>query len=124
MKTMTKLEFEDRILALARARAIFMPHLTDNISIAFALYQKVLAEREREIFINSSRDYNKPKLFDKYERPQCPNCGKDLFLRVIGVKQGPRNKYGYRTCWECLDCAYEKYSTKTIKNWMEELRRK
>lgn len=128
MKRLTRLEFYERIEALARAREIFMPHFTENISLAFEIYQKVLATREREVFLNSMNDYNQPKLFDHYERPKCPICGAMLYLRSIckkGIIQNG-NRFGWKTSWFCIaeNCIYEEHSKKSVKDWMKKLRRK
>ena len=109
------------------ARRIFIPHITKNISIAFGLYQEVLAEQERDIFLSamSNGDKLRTKL-DDFVRPTCPDCGNDLYLRIINTPKGKANIHGYRTQWMCIqdDCIYEKYSEKTLSEWMRELNKK
>lgn len=120
-------EFTDRVEAIARARKIFIPHITKNISIAFELYQEVLAEQNRVRFLTTVTGGKVPKTWlDQYERPKCPECGNDLYLQVINVPEGPSNVYGYKTCWVCIRgiCLYEEFSTKTVNDWVSELKKK
>lgn len=127
MKKISFEEFHDRVNAIVRARKIFIPHLTKNIGIAFEIYQEVLAEKEREIFLTTMSGGRAPMTFlDAYERPKCPKCGEDLYLRLIKEPKGKRNQRGWNTCWECIgpNCFYEKYSRRTLKRWMKKLRRK
>lgn len=125
MKKLTQEEFQERTQVVARARKIFIESgLTKNITDAFILYQEVLAEREREIFIKSTTGGRLPAALDAYERPKCPECGADMGLRIIKQPQGRENVKGYKTCWECFKCGHEDYSHKTVEDWMKELKRK
>lgn len=121
MKKLTYEEFIDRVQAVARAKRIFSP-ITRNFTKAFEIYQEVLAETERDIFISKIRaeDYN---VLSKYKRPKCPDCGKDLALRIIKIPQGPRNVNGYQTCWTCKDdrCCYEDFSKMDVVGWLNTL---
>lgn len=119
MKKLSKEEFEDRTQAVLRAQEIFMPHITNNISIAFEIYQKVLAEEERKLSLSKERKkhYN---IMSHYKRPDCPKCGKELGLRIINIPQGKKNVHGYNTAWEC-ECSYEEYSTNTLDDWLKVL---
>lgn len=136
MKKLNSKEFQDRIEAAARARKIFIPHLTKSISVAFEFYQEVLAERERLHRLNSRMAKRMPTVFDSYERPKCPECGAELKLRTI-MRRGkcPRtgeriqresNRFGWNTCWACLegDCTYEQYSRREWKDWLITLPKK
>lgn len=125
MKNITSEEFEERIGAVSRARRIFIDSgITKNITDAFILYQGILAEQEREIFIRSATDGRLPSALDGYERPRCPECRSDMGLRVVREPEGKGNLYGYKTCWECFNCTHEEYSHKTIDDWMKELKKK
>jgi uncharacterized protein with PIN domain len=42
--------------------------------------------------------------------PRCPECSNVLMLRPVRQPQGPANVYGWRSCFECPECAYERYS--------------
>lgn len=122
MKNLTEKEFYDRTLTVARAQKIFIDSgITKNITDAFKLYQEILAEQEREIFITSMNGGKLPSALDKYIRPKCSQCGKDMGLRIVNEPKGYRNINGYKTCWECYNCAHEEYSYKTIDEWMKEL---
>jgi len=116
-------EFKDRIEALERARKIFIGSgITNNITTAFKIYQEVLAEKERREVLSTKEDGNRSRSpFDIYERPKCSQCGMEMGLRVINIPQGVKNVNGYKTCWECYNCAHEEYSYKTIEGWMKEL---
>jgi hypothetical protein len=127
MKRIDDKEFHDRLAAVARARKIFTPHITKNISIAFDLYQEILAEQERKRFLTSiSGGRVPPSWIDRYERPRCPECQESLYLRIVREPKGKGNQKGWRTCWECVapNCFFEEYSKKTVEEWMKELRRK
>lgn len=127
MKKLTYDEFHDRVRALSRARKIFIPMLTKNISIAFELYQEVLAETERDLFLTAATGGRAPMTWlDQFERPVCPECGEPLYLRIIKEPKGPKNQKGWVTCWGCLgpSCFYEGYSKKNVAEWVRELRKK
>lgn len=48
----------------------------------------------------------------------CPICGVGLILRAVYTTAGSGNKYGWRSCWECSNCNYEKYSVRSVKEWL------
>ena len=122
MRKLTLREFHDRTQAIARARRIFIPHFTKSITLAFEIYQEMLAETERKLRLDEERaqDYG---LLSEKQRPLCPECGSELFLRLIGVPQGPGNINGYRSAWVCSegDCTYEEFSMNTLTDWLEQL---
>uniref|UniRef100_A0A6M3KIL3 Uncharacterized protein n=1 Tax=viral metagenome TaxID=1070528 RepID=A0A6M3KIL3_9ZZZZ len=127
MNKLSKEEFIDRITSIAEARKIFIPHITKNITIAFQLYQEILADKERSLFLKSINSGNRMQtILDKYERPKCPKCKEYLRLRLISIPRGIKNKFGYKSCWMCdnTDCYYEDYSTKGWKEWLEILEKK
>lgn len=127
MKRLTEREFQDRVQAVAKAGKIFIPHLTKNISVAFELYQEVLAEQERVRFLTTiSGGKIQRTWLDQYERPACPQCKEPLYLRIIREPMGPGNQKGWKTCWECLgpNCFYEEYSKKGVSKWVTELKKK
>jgi len=118
MEKMKYKEFQNRMSEVAKARKIFIPHITKNISIAFELYQKVLAEEKMEVFISTLEGGNKPMTpFDDYERPTCDECGKELGLKINAKDEAGIN---HPTAWVC-ECGIEYYSDKTVREWMEEL---
>lgn len=126
MKRISYSEFQDRAEAIVRARKIFIPHLTKSITVAFELYQEILAEQERDRFLTTVTGGRALMTWlDQYERPSCPLCKEPLYLRIIRDPKGLGNQKGWKTCWECLNpnCAYEEYSEKTVGEWVRQLRR-
>ena len=120
-------EFRDRTEALLKARKIFMPHFTKNITIAFELYQEILAGQERKRFLTTVTGGRVSMTWlDQYERPKCPECQEPLYLKIIAVATGPGNLKGWKTCWECIgpSCIYEEYSKKSVEEWMKKLKKK
>jgi hypothetical protein len=86
MKRLTEEEFRDHIereVAIQRAREIFIKSdITKNITVAFEMYQAILAEQEREINIVHPND--KPvSIFDTLPRPKCDLCGSDMLIRFL-----------------------------------------
>lgn len=120
MKVMIEEEFEDRVSAVVRARKIFIDSgLTNNISKAFLLYQEVVAERDRQLFLSGNFYGNKLGGADRFERPICPDCKSIMLFREVS-----ENKEGIKTqlvCanWDC-DTVYD--SELTMKEWQEKLR--
>jgi hypothetical protein len=117
MKTLTEEEFKDRLSAIQRSRRIFVETgLTNNITTAFEVYQSILAERDREIFMNTIVNGNRnPALMDKFERPKCPECNFDLMFRVV-----PPNDEGVVTQLVCNNpsCDVVLNSDKSLNEWM------
>lgn len=125
MQKLTKKEFIDRTNAVLRARKIFIGSgITNNITEAFAIYQEVLAEQERMKELTTELDSSRLKISDIL--PICPECGLKLRPRRIRIEQGPKNVYGYRSCWMCLgeECVYERFSTETIEEQLLKLEKK
>lgn len=112
--------FRDRAQAILRSRKIFIDSdVTKNISIAFELYQKVCADREREIFLSTQVYGNRPRsLMDRYERPKC-DCGADMMFRMV-----PPNDEGVKCQLVCQNekCDIVLNSDNTIDWWMSNLR--
>lgn len=122
IKRMTYNEFMERTIAVMKARKIFMPHLTNNISIAFEMYQKILSEEDMDVFVSTGEAGNRMMTpLDDYERLKCPECGIDMRL-LIGFKG--LDGIIYPTTWHCEKCLADYYSDKSIKEWMDELQRK
>ena len=122
MKEITEEEFQDRTQAILRARQIFIDsEVTNNISVAFEIYQKVLADREREIFISTQVYGNKPRSpLDRYERPIC-ECGSEMAFRIV-----PQNDEGIKVQLVCTNekCDIVLYSDNDIQWWQSNLRKK
>jgi len=119
MKKLTFNEFQARVEAVAKASKIFIPHITDNISIAFELYQKVLAEEEMPLTISTEETSHQAMTpMDDFERPKCPECNMDMRLKLFA--KDPDGKE-WPTAWVCGNCLAEFYSEKTELQWRQEL---
>lgn len=122
MRKLTYEEFEDRTQAVLRAHRIFIDSsVTNNISIAFDIYQQVLAEQDREVFLSTMIQGQTPITpLDAYARPTCPDCGADMRCRPLS-----ENDEGWLTQWVCSndDCDLVLNSEKSVDEWMAELRR-
>lgn len=106
-------EFEARIIAVAKARRIFTPHITKNISIAFEMYKTIVAE-DRLATVTTT--INKP--FAGLPLPTCEECGQPMKIKAV-----PREIDGkiYPTTWVC-ECGVEEYSEFTAQEWLIRLR--
>lgn len=119
MKKVSFEQFNHRIQEVAKARAIFIPNITKNISVAFQLYLDVLAEEQLGAFVTSAAYGSKPMSpLDDYERPKCQECGEDLLLKIGSKDESDK---AWETSWYCEKCFSEYYSTKTVQEWMNEL---
>ena len=115
MKRLTYDEFQSRVSDAIKAREIFIRSgITNNISVAFELYQALLAEEKKQTFI--SRMDNP---ISDAERPECSECGEPLKL-----DPNPKVIEGeaYPTTWICTKCGVEYYTKKTVEEWIEELK--
>lgn len=122
MNKLTQQEFQDHIGAVARARKIFINLTEGNITNAFTLYQEVLAEQERELILSTLTSGNRPPaLFDKFERPKCPDCRTDMRFRHVPIN--PEMVRVQLVC-ENPECDLVLNSTKSIEEWVEILRGK
>lgn len=119
MKKMTYEEFAKRTIEIAKARRIFTPHITANITTAFEIYQEILAEEKMQAMISTLQGGQKePSFFDMFERPKCPECGTDMRLRIDTADADGKH---WPTAWVCTTCLAEYYSEKTPQEWVEEL---
>ncbi len=119
MERMNFEEFQKRMKEVAKARKIFIPHITKNISIAFELYQQVLAEEKMEVFISTAQGSNKPMTpIDDFIRPRCEECDSELRLKVNAIDEKGKS---HSTSWICTECGREEYSDKSVQEWMEVL---
>jgi len=119
MKKLNFAEFTKRTMEIAKARKIFIPHITNNISVAFDLYQEVLAEEKMEVFVSTMTAGHRPMSpMDDYERPRCPECNTELRLKIFAKDPDGRE---WPTSWICTNCLAEFYSEKTDLEWRQEL---
>jgi uncharacterized protein with PIN domain len=119
MKKLTFSEFQNRVEAVAKASKIFMPHVTNSISTAFELYQKILAEEEMSLTITTQETGTQALTpMDDYERPKCPECNFEMRLKLFAKDP---DGVEWPTAWICTNCLAEFYSEKTEPEWREEL---
>lgn len=112
---MNELQIRNNIIAKVRKK--YIPFQTKNISKALELYLKDNPKIDIPSVITKE---TKPKnIADLIGRPTCPDCKQKMMLRIINTPQSKANLKGWKTCWECINCGYEKYSLKTIKDWMD-----
>lgn len=102
---------------IAKARKKYIPFQTKNISKALELCLKDNPSEKVPLKI-TKRD-NPKNIADLIGRPNCSNCGQKMMLRIINTPQGKANLKGWKTCWECVNCGYEDYSKKTIREWVK-----
>lgn len=118
MKKLTKEEFEDRMMAFNEAEQIFVGSgITNNITVAFQIYQAILADKERAKHAPPSEHGFIPgSPMNGYERPKCPECNSDMLFRMV-----PENEEGVKTQLVCkkADCPVVLDSDKTIDQWKE-----
>jgi hypothetical protein len=119
MKSINYEEFVKRTQEITKARKIFVPHITKNISIAFELYQGILADEKRDVFISTAIGGNEPQTpMHDYERPRCPEDDKALYLKIMVPD---KNGKIWNTAWYCKECGSEFYSDKEAEDWIREL---
>lgn len=118
---MNQLQIRNDIIA--RARKKYIPLQTMNISKALELYLKNDKIKEEQIPLTITKKTRPKNIADLIGRPNCPNCEQEMMLRIINIPQGNQNLRGWKTCWECINCGYEKYSRRTIQEWLEESKR-
>ena len=80
-------------------------------------------KKERQIQETEVRREKAQKQWQQ-KAPRCPDCGMKLSIRPIRAKQQKQNRFGWRSHWYCMRCAWEQYSVEPveteIKNYMEE----
>lgn len=119
MKKIDYKEFSDRLQEVAKARRIFIPNITNNITVAFELYQEILAEERRDVFVSTITGGREAQTeMHDYDRPVCPEDNIPLYLKVMAVD---RDGKIWSTSWYCKKCGIEFYSDKTTDDWIKEL---
>lgn len=100
MKTLEKDEFIDRTMALLRAQRIFVDSgVTNNISVAFEIYQEMLATQERAIHLSANEHTSVSQKAESIKE-KCPVCEKNLVL----FPPCCNSKFGTK---ECLSCGWK-----------------
>lgn len=116
-------ELQTRNSMISKARKKYIPSQTKNITEALKLYLRYDIEKDKQIPLTITKKTRPKNIADLIGRPNCPNCKQEMMLRIINTPQGNQNLRGWKTCWECINCGYEKYSRRTIQEWLEESKR-
>ena len=115
MKNLDWKEFQKRTNEVIKARKIFIKSgITNNITVAFQLYQDLLAKEQMAVMISK---INTP--FGNIERPLCDACDSEMQLNPMPKKVGDKI---YPSTWVCPKCKIEEYTEKTPQEWYEELK--
>lgn len=110
-----------RAAAMRRAIKIFLP-VIKNVTDCFILYQSILAEHERPIYITQKlEEKRKLKVETKKPEKDCPKCNSKMSFFEIRIPKGKNNVYGYKSKWECLVCAYEEYNKLNLTEQSDKL---
>jgi len=118
MKHLDTQTFSDRLAAVARARRIFIPHITTSITLAFDIYQEILAEHERQLRLTTlSHGHQPPSVLDQLGRLNCFRCETPMALRILSNGK-------YHSQWECPRCGNKRRSKKTLNQWLEYLQKR
>lgn len=119
LKKLSQEQFQNRLTEMLKARQMFMPHITNNITTAWELYQKIVAEEEMSIFItNAQVEHLKQNPLKDLQRPKCPECGEDMVLKIGAVDMNGKQ---WATAWACKPCMIEIYSEDSVETWRKKL---
>jgi len=116
MKKLSEVEFKERTEEILKAKKIFVPHVTSNITIAFEIYQRLLADKPMDVQITSKREVS-----DKANvvGEKCPECGTLMYLSYVARDSEGKN---WPSSWKCPKCLAEYYSEKPVEDWLDEIR--
>lgn len=118
-KNLTEEQFQKRLRELAIARKIFIPHITNNVTTAWEMYQGLVASEKMDIFISNAQvEHLDKNPLKGLKRPKCPECNGDMVLRLFPVDMNGKQ---WPTSWACKPCIIEVYSDKTVEQWKGEL---
>jgi len=86
----------------------YISELTQN-NLTVSDVRKYIIEKQKQFEELEEAAKERARIF-----PICPECGEArLVLRPVTTKQGPANVHGWKSCFECPVCAYEKYMQQT-----------
>ncbi|MFH1638328.1 MAG: hypothetical protein ABIB71_07930, partial [Candidatus Woesearchaeota archaeon] len=54
---------------------------------------------------------------------KCPACATPMNVSPVNTSPGDQTEDDSKSVWMCPKCWHEEYSTKSIKEWLEEIRR-
>lgn len=120
MVKLSREEFEKRVTDIANARKIFTPHITNNISIAFEMYQQLLEEADRkDVHLstgNGGRNISEQQ--GPLLGPKCPECNTQMGL-VQKVKD--IDKKEWPSAWRCTSCGAMFYNEEDVNQIYDQL---
>lgn len=121
MKKIPFNEFVRRTEEISKARKIFMPNITNNITEAFALYQEILADDDSKMPVTVSRSdgyIQKPTLAQLSEKlgMACSECNSQMVLKE---KVSDMDGVIWSSAWFCNQCFAMYYSEKTVQEWLD-----
>ena len=120
MKELTQDEWSQRLLDMQNARKIFISTgLTKNISVAFEVYQELLADEKLDVFVSTMQGKPVRTPMDLVDRPQCDDCNLPMRMKINPTDKDSKT---WATSWACMKCGLEYYSDKTPQQWYEELK--
>lgn len=89
-------EDQKRNNIIAKARALYIPMATNNISIALEMFLKNDATIDEKVPLVISRKNRPASWVDKMGRPKCPKCDRDLTLNIS------------KGLWQCNLCGLKR----------------
>lgn len=75
-------EERERNAIIAKARALYIPSITTNISVALELFLKNDATIDEQIPLRISRKTRPKNWVDKIGRPKCLKCDREMLLNI------------------------------------------
>lgn len=88
-------ELQIRNSVIAKARSLYIPKVTNNISVALKLFLKNNATEKEKIPLIISRKTRPANWVDKIGRPKCPKCDRDLLFNIS------------KSLWQCDLCSFK-----------------
>lgn len=86
---------QKRYNIIEKARALYIPKVTNNISVALELFLKNDATKDEEIPLSITRKSKPKNWVDNVGRPKCPECNIGLTLNVTSG------------LWQCDLCEFK-----------------
>ena len=88
-------EFDIRNNVIAKARSLYIPSVTKNISVALELFLKNDATTDEQVPLRISRKNRPSNWVDDIGRPNCPKCNRELLFNIS------------KSLWQCDLCDFK-----------------
>lgn len=85
-------ELQIRNNTISKARSLYIPSVTTNISVALELFLKNNATEDEKVPLVISRENRPANWVDKIGRPKCLKCDRDMLLNIT------------KGLWQCEIC--------------------